>query len=523
MSWDAIVIGSGFGGAMAALPLVEAGQRVLMVERGGWVARGPDNWHDRGAGLITPHYTRETPYAITAGRRRYQAGLWTCVGGQSVFYGGASYRFRESDFLINPRIGGDSGAEWPIGYDDLEPWYALAEDLLGVSGETSASASEPRRTASFPHPPPPLSASSSRIAEACRRLSMTPSRIPVAISFTGTDSAHGCMRCGTCDGYACAAEAKNDLATGIIPRLMRAGLTLRANTVCVRITHAGGCATGVEYVDRINGMRGRLEAGRVILAAGTLATPHLLLASGVAEMSPASKAVGRYLTRHCNAIVFGGFLRPPNPNREFDKQIAILDHYDAAGCIQQLTPPLGLVRAYLPPGLRSAGAWFVRHSSGLIVIAEDQPRWENGVAIDASVTDRYGLPRLRVRHSYSAPDEQARRILVRAARAILREAGASLTLTHRIETFSHALGTVRMGPDANTAPVDATGAFRGVENLYVTDGSVLPRSAGLNPSLTIAANALRVGFAIARSSPARPGRNLPVIPVELTSISSDRR
>ncbi|MEO5568711.1 MAG: FAD-dependent oxidoreductase [Gemmatimonadaceae bacterium] len=126
MTWDAIVIGSGFGGAMAAWPLVQAGQRVLMLERGGWVGRGPDNWSDRGSGLITPSYNHETPLDVTAGSKRYTAGSWNCVGGQSVYYGGASFRFRPADFEPNARIVGESGAEWPFHYKELDPFYQLA-------------------------------------------------------------------------------------------------------------------------------------------------------------------------------------------------------------------------------------------------------------------------------------------------------------------------------------------------------------------------------------------------------------
>ena len=95
----------------------------------------------------------------------------------------------------------------------------------------------------------------------------------------------------------------------------------------------------------------------------------------------------------------------------------------------------------------------------------------------------------------------------------MHEAGALFTWTHRIETFSHALGTVRMGPDERTSPLDALGRFTGLDNLFITDGSALPRSAGLNPSLTIAANALRIGTAIARSAPARRGRALRTMPL----------
>ncbi|MEO5567612.1 MAG: GMC family oxidoreductase, partial [Gemmatimonadaceae bacterium] len=197
--------------------------------------------------------------------------------------------------------------------------------------------------------------------------------------------------------------------------------------------------------------------------------------------------------------------------QEFDKQIVFLDHYDEAGSIQQLTPPLGLVKSYLPRGFRSEGARFVSHASGLIVIAEDQPRLENGVAIDWKRTDRFGLPRLSVHHAYSRADDAAARVLTRSARRILREAGARLFWTHSIETFSHALGTVRMGVDENTSPLDGEGRYRGIENIYVADGSALPRSAGLNPSLSIAANALRIGSLLGRSTPVLKGRSLRTI------------
>ena len=115
--------------------------------------------------------------------------------------------------------------------------------------------------------------------------------------------------------------------------------------------------------------------------------------------------------------------------------------------------------------------------------------------------DRFGLPRLRVHHEYTPRDERASALLVREAKRILRATGARLAWTHRIATFSHALGTVRMGTNPQTAPLDGHGRYRGLENLYVVDGSALPRSAGVNPSLTIAANALRIGTLVAGAAP----------------------
>ena len=523
MTWDAIVVGSGFGGAMAAHALVHAGLRVLMLERGGWVARGPDNWGARGAGLVTPHYTMETPYRVAAGGRRYQAGAWHCVGGQSVFYGGASFRFRVRDFEPDLGIVADSEAEWPFRYADLEPFYDRAERLLGVAGDPSGDPTEPPRRTPYAQSPAPLSRPAAAIVAAARRLGMSPSRIPLAISYGGDGGRRACIRCGTCDGYACAAEAKNDVATAIIPDLVRQGMTLRANTVCVRLVRERSRVVAVEYADRVTGERGTLPTRCLVLAAGTLATPHLLLASRLDAVNPAGRAVGRFLTRHRNAVVLGLYPSRPNPERAFDKQVAIHDFYfgvpgggappGTLGSIQQMTPSPGLVRAYLPWTVRDPAALVVSHASGLLVIAEDQPRRENGVALDHASADRFGMPALRVQHAYSARDEAAAAALVSQARRVLREAGASLTWVHPIETFSHALGTVRMGVDARSAPLDADGRYGGIDNLYVADGSALPRAAGLNPSLTIAANALRVGARAARSISTAAGRARRALPV----------
>ncbi len=513
MSWDAIVIGSGFGGAMVAHVLVNAGHRVLMVERGGWVGRGPDNWGARGAGLVTPHYTMDAAVHVQSREKHYQAGAWNCVGGQSVFYGGASYRFRQSDFEHHADVVGDSNAAWPIRYSDLEPFYAEAEWLLAVAGETGRDSTEPPRSIPYAQRPAPLSASARRIAEASARLGLTPTRIPLAISYAAQEERGACVACGKCDGYACAAEAKNDLATAVIPRLLRQGMTLRTNTVCVRLVHSGSRVTTVECVNRVTGTHESFTARRVFLGAGTLATPHLLLASGLDALNPAGATVGRYLTRHRNAVVFGAFASRPNPEQDFDKQIAIMDFYRDGGCIQQMTPPEGLARAYLPRVLRAPAAMFLARASGLLIIAEDQPRHHNAVTIDRSRPDRYGLPRLLVRHQYSARDEAIASRLIGHAKRILREAGARFTVVHGIETFSHALGTVRMGLDDRTSPLDGEGRYRGLDNLFVVDGSALPRSAGVNPSLTIAANALRIGARVARSSLSplhRPFRTLPV-------------
>ncbi len=502
--WDAIVVGSGFGGAMAAHTLVHAGWRVLMLERGDWVPRGPASWRPSQAGMVSQFYSTESSYRVQEGRRASETGGMFCVGGPSVFYGGASLRYREADFTPDPSIHGASGARWPIAYADLEPFYTSAERMLGVVGTTGEDPVEPPRSAPYPAAPSPLAPLSLRLADAARRLGLHPSRLPVAIDQRGR-----CVACSACDGFACAVGAKNDVATRLITPLLREGLVLRPGTVVTRLVEWNDRIGAVEVIDHDSRQIRRLRARHVILAAGALATPHLLLASGLDELSPARGAVGRYLTRHYNRLVFGLFPTRPDRGHRFVKQVAITDFYfghgwtgaGKLGVLQQMAvPPLSVVAQHLPRWLVPAAGQVLSRSAALLGIAEDEPRQGNGVTIDRSERDRFGLPRLTVHHQYTARDRQAGKALERCARRILSEAGALTCFARTISTFSHALGTVRMGDNPATAPLDATGRFRGLENLYVMDGSALPTSGGVNPSLTISANALRCAALLAASS-----------------------
>jgi choline dehydrogenase-like flavoprotein len=265
--------------------------------------------------------------------------------------------------------------------------------------------------------------------------------------------------------------------------------------------------TAVECVDLASSRRFSVRGDAVVLAAGALATPQLLLTSGLHRSNPGGDVVGRYLMRHCNAVVCGFFLAPPGEGPMSFKEIAVHDFYfghprhpdlGRVGSIQQVGLPEPLVRAQAPRLLRALACAALPHLMGVMVMAEDQPVRENGVSLDPRRRDAAGLPGLSVRHRYSARDRHARRILVTEAKRLLRSAGALICVTHPIDTFSHALGTVRMGRDQATSALDARGWFRGIANLYVADASALPTSAAVNPSLTIAAHALRVADCIAR-------------------------
>ena len=505
--FDAVIIGSGFGGALAARVLVEAGWSVLLIERGDWVPRGPQASSIESFVILSPHYAHDAGYRVSNGTHAPRpVGALFCVGGASVFYGGVSFRFRETDFSPPPEITGDSSAEWPIGYADLEPFYTEAERLLGVAGASEGNPTAPWRSAPFPAPPNPFSPLSARLAEAARSLGLHPFPLPMAINFGQEPAQHPCIRCGHCDGWPCPVSAKNDVATRVVRPLLERGLTLLPRTAAVRLVEQAGRITGVECVDLDSRRRFTVQGREVLLGAGALATPQLLLASGLDRVNSGGATVGRYLMRHANSVVFG-LLREKFPRDGLGKDLAVLDYYagdssDAPagplGSIQSVpTPPIGVIATQVPWPLPWIAGLFLPRAAGFITLAEDQPQAGNRVMLDSEATDGVGLPALSIVHRYSPRDLAAARALRRRARTILRTAGAWLFYHHPIRTFSHALGTVRMGWDAQTSALDRWCRFRGVENLRVVDGSVFPTSAAVNPSLTIAANALRVATALA--------------------------
>ena len=399
----------------------------------------------------------------------------------------------------------------------MEPWYSEAERLLGVAGQAAADPTEPPRSGPYPGRASGLAPHSARLAEAALAMGQHPFPVPLAINRGQAPERPSCIACSTCDGFACAIGAKNDLAVGIIPGLMRRGLSLWTNAVVRRVLQRRGRAVGVECVDRLSRRRFLVRAERVILAAGALATPHLLLGSGLARFNPSGHLIGRFLTRHLNTVVFGLFPRRVNPAQEFLKQLAILDHYAEAGAIQQIAvPPAEVVCSQVRWVLGPIARVLLSRLSGLLTIAEDQPRYHNRLELDPSRHDQFGLPELVIRHCYSPRDLERGHRLVQAARAILSRAGAVACYTHRIGTFSHALGTVRMGESPDSAPLDGDGRFRGVDQLWVSDGSTLPTAAAVNPSLTIAANALRIGAGIVGA-----GNGEPALEREVTNVAHD--
>jgi len=505
--YDYIIVGSGFGGALSALNLVQKGHSVLVIERGKWPARDDSCWDEVQLHLENPMYRGEVPFYVDQAKGKLKEE-WTddTVGGMSTLYGAVSFRMREEDFLGAPKEGTDRRDEtclWPFGYPELEPYYDKAEKILGIAGVRGADKTEPPRKTDYLHEPSQkLSSPSKKIWDASEKLGLHPFFLPMAINFSGKYGKEKCILCSTCDHYLCKIEAKNDLAVVALPEAQKSGAAILAETRVTKITTEGTRATGVTAINQATGETLNFTGDNIIVAAGALSSPHLLLASDIDTIT-GNDNIGRYLMRHSNGVVAGIFPSKSNPEKTLQKQIGIPDFYygnpktkegpsGTWGMIQDVSSiGRGVIKANSPFGLKNIAAFVSDFLINLLVIAEDMPQRDNRVYADKANIDKFGMPALAIHHRYTKRDIEVRDSLYKKAKKILRKAGALFFVTMPIETFSHALGTCRMGSDAKTSVVDEQCRVHGMENLYVIDASAMPAGGSVNPSLTIAALALK--------------------------------
>lgn len=486
--YDAVIVGSGFGGALVAHALARAGWRVLVLERGVWARRDSLDWNPREIS-IRNRYGAASPILVRQyGARRFSRVFPPAlVGGQSVLYGGASLRLREADL-----------ARWPLSYAELEPYYARAEEILGVHGAATDAPWEPPRLNGYPFPPGALTAPALRLQQAARQLGYSPQRLPLAIN-AGDSTRPRCVECATCDGFPCRIKAKNDVAERILIPAQASGVEVADQTTVADLRLERGAVRSVRGRDGASGEEFEVRGRVVVMAAGALYSPAILLRSGLGR--GADKAfLGRHLMRHCNGVVVAVFPFSTNPGQCFHKQLCFTEFYEdlraqlgtATGVIQDVyTPSAEVLRHFAPLGLGRAAHLLAGNIQNLICIAEDDPQPENRVTL-AAERDEHGLELIAVEHRYSRADVRRCEYLVTRARRVLRRAGGWPVHTRKIDTFSHALGTIRFGDSPDTGALDLDCRYWSLDNLYVTDSSFMPTSGGVNPSLTIAANALRV-------------------------------
>lgn len=413
------------------------------------------------------------------------------VGGNSKVWGACLPRFRAEDFGPLEHRDGLAPA-WPVGYADLEPYYATAERWFGVHGAAGRDPTEPPRSTPFPHPPLPNEPALDRLEAALRRQGLAPFPLPL-----GIDRGPGrpCVRCGTCDGFPCRLDAKADADVSMVrPALANPNVRLVTGTRAVRLVTDPTGRRVTEVEAERDGAPVRVLAGTVVVACGAVRSAALLLASANAShpdgLANGSGLVGRhYMAHNLTEIVAVG---PWRQRSAFQKTLGVNDFYLTSpgdgrplGNIQMMGKVHPEMTGRLPRLPATARRALTARSLEMVAISEDLPDPDNRVRL---------APDGRIVLRWQPNNLGAHRELVRRASRMLRRAGFPVIRARHqpIATTSHQCGTVRFGLDPREAVLDPLCRAFEVDNLLVVDGSFMPSSAAMNPGLTIAAQALRV-------------------------------
>jgi len=505
--YDVIIIGSGAGGGTLARHLAPSGRRVLLLERGDWLPREPQNWLAQDVFVDNRYVSPETWY--DAGGTAFQPQIHYFVGGATKLYGAALYRLRKEDFGELHHHDGLSPA-WPISYDELEPYYARAARMYHVHGLRGRDPTEP--PASGPYPCPPVS-NEPRIQQLSDNLTAAgyhPFPAPCAVMLDEQNMAYStCIRCQTCDGFPCLVHAKSDAETvAVRPALEFPNVTLLRNAKALKLqTNASGTAV-TEVVADVVGQREVFRGDIVVVSCGAANSAKLLLMSANDKhprgLANGSDQVGRNYMFHNSQAVLAVSLEP-NPTI-FQKTIALNDFYFGMdgfeypmGNIQMIGKSLGpmyrgekpIETALLPMGLLDNLA---RHAVDFWLTTEDLPDPENRVTVN-----RAGDLTL----SYTPNNQVARQKLYDKLKSMLSLLGMHphhlvprdiyMKTEIPIAGCAHQVGTCRFGTDPKSSVLDVNCKAHELDNLYVVDTSFFVSIGAVNPSLTAIANAIRVG------------------------------
>ena len=503
---DLVVVGCGAGGSTMIQRLARAGWRVLALDAGPFWDPDTD-WVSDEAGS---HHLYWTEPRVISGSDPVPLGSNNSgrgVGGSMVHYAGYTPRFHPSDFETFTRDG--VGADWPIAYGDLKPYYEAIEEELPVAGDKWPWG-DPH---SYPYRPHPVGGNGELFLRGAERMGLTAKVGPVAIVNGRFGNRAHCIYRGFCL-QGCKVNAKASPLITHIPDALAHGAEVRANAMVtkVEVDERTGRATGVHYVR--DGVARFQRANLVAIAGYSIETPRLLLNSACDRFPDGLgndfDQVGRYLMVQGapqTAGRFDGEVRmykapPPEVSSEAFYETDPAKPYKRGFSIQTVSPlPITWAEHVAAQGhwgadLREYMSDYV-HWSCLGALCEFLAQPENRVTLSAE-KDRHGLP--VANFSYSQCDNDA--ALMRAAQGVMEDilhaAGADEVIT--IDRFAHLVGGARMAADEQHGVVDSNCRTFAVPNLYITDGSVLPTQGSANPALTIMSVAARAAERLASLS-----------------------
>ena len=504
MHYDIIIIGTGSGGSTMAYKLAPSGKKILILERGGFIPKEKENWDAHE--VVNVGRYRPNDVWLDQDDKPFKPFIHYNVGGNSKMYGAALFRFRESDFENVNHYGGVS-PEWPLKYDIYEPYYTVAEKLYSVHGKRGADPSEPWATAEYPLPPLAYEPLIEGLTAKMEQIGLQPFPLPMGVKlpqdYTATEAP---VLLENFDGFPDPTDSKADgHVMALRPALKNKNVTLLTNAYAEKLdTDESGMRVTKVHVNR-KGENLLFTADMVIVACGAVNSAALLLRSSnkkhPAGLANSSGQVGRNLMLHHNGCLVA-FTKDKINDCVFQKSLGLADFYHGADDSEL---PLGEIQLMgrndpdtilwlaekIFPGKPYSD--LKKMTIDFWLTAEDLPSQENRVTLTAegqikviykptnySAYERLKIKLKEVMAAVGRLDDRFKDI---------QWAGYDLD----ISGMSHQNGTCRFGNDPSNSVLDLHCKAHDVQNLYIVDASFFPSCGAFNPSLTIAANALRVG------------------------------
>ncbi len=526
---NAVIVGAGAAGGIVAKELSTAGLSVVLLERGKWYTPADcrkDDLRNQRTTVLGNAFGPEdegnprvvvdssgVPRTVLPSEGAYSNNA-ACVGGGTLSYGAQAWRYMPQDFKLRSIYGAPQGSsleDWPITYDDIEPFYDKAEYEIGISGDYSGTPFKGPRKRPLPMPPLPPNREFQILEPAARRLGLHPFHIPMARNTVPYNGRGPCMRCRWCCGFACEVDAKNGSQNTVIPVALATGnCEMRTESMVKEIlTDDRGRARGVSYFDANGHLQQQLSD--IVIVSGCATESARLLLNSKSRLFPNGLGnrhdqVGRHLQGHHYTGAIGYFDFETYDDIGPGASIAITDYsHGTPGLVgggmlanEFIRLPIHMIDR-MPPntprwGLAHKKAMRDWHKRSIVIMGPTQqiPTADGRVTLDPDVKDKWGLPVVRISgnvhpHTFEIGDMQARR-----SEAWLKEAGAISTSLMAgkpkvVSAGQHQAGTCRMGNDPQGSVVNRNCQIHDVDNIFVIDGSVHVNNGGFNPALTIMA------------------------------------